>query len=119
VGQPANPRILTRMLSTASEACKTNVLVCFFGGRSDQRFVSGHDFSRAVQAAHDEGFSPCGPLSIPVGFCAAFASSPSHEDIIFAVFNKAVPFCSWACLNAMFDPTFGTLNFFQRGRRLP
>src|ERR1700733_15682422 len=49
--------------------------VSFFRDRSNQLCVSGHDFSRAVQAAHDEGFSPCGPLSIPVGLCAAFASS--------------------------------------------
>ena len=34
------------------------------------------------------GFSPCGPLSIPVGLCAAFAGSPYQEDIIFAVFNS-------------------------------
>jgi hypothetical protein len=40
------------------DACKINVLVGFFRARSNQRFVSGHDFSRAVQAAHDEGFSP-------------------------------------------------------------
>src|ERR1700722_16874520 len=40
------------------------------------------------KAAHYEGFSPCGPLSIPAGLCAAFPSSTSQGDIIFAAFNS-------------------------------
>ncbi len=40
------------------DACRINVLVRLFRANSNKRFVSGHDFSRAVQAANDEGFSP-------------------------------------------------------------
>jgi hypothetical protein len=31
-----------------------------FRANFKKRFVSGHDFSRAVNEANDEGFSPCG-----------------------------------------------------------
>jgi hypothetical protein len=40
------------------DTCKTNVLVSLFRAKLKKRFVSGHDFSRAVKAANDEGFSP-------------------------------------------------------------
>ena len=42
------------------DACKTNVQVRPYGADFRERFVSGHDFSRAVKIANDEGFSPCG-----------------------------------------------------------
>ena len=35
------------------DACKTNVPVSFFRDRSNQRFVSGHDFSRAINNGTD------------------------------------------------------------------
>jgi hypothetical protein len=38
-------------------------------------FVSGHDFSRAAKAANDEGFSPCGSISLSILPRAAFGSS--------------------------------------------
>jgi hypothetical protein len=38
-------------------ACKNSVRVSQFRANFKKRFVSGHDFSRAVKAANDEGFS--------------------------------------------------------------
>jgi hypothetical protein len=51
-------------------------------------FVSGHDFSRAIKGWLDEGFSPCGVISLSVRLRAAFGSSTCEEDITFAAFSK-------------------------------
>jgi hypothetical protein len=50
------------------DACKTNVLVSLFRANFKKRFVSGPDFSRAVRAANEEGFSPCGAISLSARF---------------------------------------------------
>jgi hypothetical protein len=58
-----------------------------FRANFKKRFVSGHDFSRAVNEANDEGFSPCGSLSLSVwlGDHSAFQSTgrtlPLQESI--------------------------------------
>jgi hypothetical protein len=46
------------------------------------------------QASNDEGFSPCGAISLSVRLGAAFRSSTCHEDIIFAAF-----FSPWGMLS--------------------
>jgi hypothetical protein len=38
------------------DACKNNVRVRLFLNQFQKRFVSGHDFSRVVAAAKEEGF---------------------------------------------------------------
>jgi hypothetical protein len=60
-----------------------------------KRFVSGHDFSRAVKAANDEGFSPCGSIPLSVQLRTAFGSLTCQEDITCAAFNSPCysPFC--------------------------
>jgi hypothetical protein len=41
------------------DTCKNKVPGSLFRAKIKTRFVSGHDFSRAVKAANEEGFSPC------------------------------------------------------------
>jgi hypothetical protein len=50
-------------ISALMDACKNNVRVNQFRANFKERFVSGHDFSRAAKASNDEGFSPCGAIS--------------------------------------------------------
>jgi hypothetical protein len=45
------------LYATAIDACKTECPNRFFEPNFKKRFVSGHDFSRAVKVTNDEGFS--------------------------------------------------------------
>jgi hypothetical protein len=69
-------------------ACKNNDRVNQFRTDSNERFVSGHDFSRAAQASNDDGFSPCGAISFSVRPRPAFGSSTRRQDIPCAAFTK-------------------------------
>jgi hypothetical protein len=60
--------------------------VCVEPIRKD--FVSGHDFSRAEKSQKDEGFSPCGAISLSLRLRVTFDSSTCQEDITFAAFNN-------------------------------
>jgi hypothetical protein len=41
------------------DACKNSVRVSLFLNQFLKRFVSGHDFSRPIKAAKEEGFRVC------------------------------------------------------------